>query len=103
MALRRLHWRNSLLGEVLYLVNVAKVSVLMLFVVCVCGGCVLGASWLLTVVVVGRGAAASSLTLRPPLCSNTHTHTHKTKQTGRVHLLPPVKRPPQRPTFFFLF
>ena len=24
-------------------------------------------------------------------------------KTGRVHLLPPVKRPPQRPTFFFLF
>jgi hypothetical protein len=25
MALRRLHWRNSLLGELLYAVNVAKV------------------------------------------------------------------------------
>eukprot|EP00882_Tetradesmus_deserticola_P030454 GHRQ01034203.1.p3 GENE.GHRQ01034203.1~~GHRQ01034203.1.p3 ORF type:complete len:130 (+),score=39.84 GHRQ01034203.1:250-639(+) len=25
MALRRLHWRNSLLGELLYMVNVAKV------------------------------------------------------------------------------
>ena len=47
MALRRLHWKNSLLGEALYLVNVAK--------------------------------------------------------TGRVHLLPPQKRPPQRPTFFFVF
>ncbi|KAI8476199.1 MAG: hypothetical protein J3K34DRAFT_365238 [Monoraphidium minutum] len=47
MALRRLHWKNSLLGEVLYLINVAK--------------------------------------------------------TGRVHMLPPVKRPLQRPTFFFLF
>ncbi|KAF8059985.1 SQD2 [Scenedesmus sp. PABB004] len=45
MALRRLHWRNSLLGEALYLVNVAK--------------------------------------------------------TGRVHLLPPEKRPPQRPTMFW--
>ncbi|WIA13460.1 hypothetical protein OEZ85_007040 [Tetradesmus obliquus] len=47
MALRRLHWRNSLLGELLYAVNVAK--------------------------------------------------------TGRVHLLPPMKQPLQRPTFFFLF
>jgi hypothetical protein len=26
MALRRLHWKNSLLGELLYLVNVSKVS-----------------------------------------------------------------------------
>lgn len=25
MALRRLHWKNSLLGELLYLVNVSKV------------------------------------------------------------------------------
>lgn len=24
-------------------------------------------------------------------------------QTGRVHLLPPPKQPPKRPTFFFLF
>ncbi|KIY98011.1 hypothetical protein MNEG_9954 [Monoraphidium neglectum] len=47
MALRRLHWRNSLLGEILYAINIAK--------------------------------------------------------TGRVHMLPPVKRPLQRPTFFFLF
>ncbi|KAF6255496.1 hypothetical protein COO60DRAFT_1285797 [Scenedesmus sp. NREL 46B-D3] len=47
MALRRLHWRNSLLGELLYIINVAK--------------------------------------------------------TGRVHLLPPVKQPLQRPTFFFVF
>ena len=47
MALRRLHWKNSLLGELLYLVNIAK--------------------------------------------------------TGRVHMLPPPKRPMQRPTFFFLF
>jgi len=27
MALRRLHWKNSLLGELLYLVNVSKVGV----------------------------------------------------------------------------
>lgn len=27
MALRRLHWKNSLLGELLYLVNVSKVRV----------------------------------------------------------------------------
>jgi hypothetical protein len=47
MAFRRLHWRNPLLGELLYLVNVAK--------------------------------------------------------TGRVHLLPPPKRPLERPTMFFLF
>eukprot|EP00879_Flechtneria_rotunda_P031624 GHRR01034565.1.p3 GENE.GHRR01034565.1~~GHRR01034565.1.p3 ORF type:complete len:108 (+),score=11.67 GHRR01034565.1:383-706(+) len=47
MALRRLHWKNNLLGEVLYIINVVK--------------------------------------------------------TGRVHLLPPVRRPLQRPTFFFLF
>jgi len=47
MALRRLHWQNSLLGEALYLVNVYK--------------------------------------------------------TGRVHLLPPKKKPLQRPTFFWLF
>jgi hypothetical protein len=26
MALRRLHWKNSLLGELLYLVNVSKVG-----------------------------------------------------------------------------
>jgi hypothetical protein len=26
MALRRLHWRNSLLGELLYTINVAKVG-----------------------------------------------------------------------------
>jgi hypothetical protein len=24
-------------------------------------------------------------------------------QTGRIHMLPPEKRPLQRPTFFFLF
>eukprot|EP00878_Enallax_costatus_P035945 GHUV01040202.1.p1 GENE.GHUV01040202.1~~GHUV01040202.1.p1 ORF type:complete len:108 (+),score=25.86 GHUV01040202.1:362-685(+) len=47
MTLRRLHWRNSLLAELLYLLNVSK--------------------------------------------------------TGRVHMLPPIKKPLQRPTFFFLF
>ncbi|GAX84562.1 hypothetical protein CEUSTIGMA_g11983.t1 [Chlamydomonas eustigma] len=47
MALRRLHWKNCILGEALYLINILK--------------------------------------------------------TGRVHLLPPVKRPSRRPTFFFLF
>jgi hypothetical protein len=33
MTLRRLHWRNSLLGELLYTINVAKVGVW------ACGGC----------------------------------------------------------------
>ncbi|KAF5841144.1 hypothetical protein DUNSADRAFT_14147 [Dunaliella salina] len=47
MALRRLHWQNSLLGEVMYMVNLYK--------------------------------------------------------TGRIHLLPPVKKPAERPTFFWLF
>lgn len=47
MALRRLHWKNTLLAELLYTVNICK--------------------------------------------------------TGRIHLLPPVKAPFQRPTFFFLF
>ncbi|MEW5313988.1 MAG: hypothetical protein WDW38_005518 [Sanguina aurantia] len=47
MALRRLHWRNTMLAEVLYTVNLYK--------------------------------------------------------TGRIHLLPPVKKPFMRPTFFFLF
>jgi len=47
MALRRLHWQNSLLGEIMYMVNLFK--------------------------------------------------------TGRIHLLPPIKKPAERPTFFWLF
>lgn len=39
-------------------------------------------------------ASALQLTGRCPLCCS---------QTGRVHMLPPVKKPFRRPTFFFLF
>jgi hypothetical protein len=39
MALRRLHWQNSLLGEVMYAVNLYKVSKLC------CRCCGLGPCW----------------------------------------------------------
>jgi hypothetical protein len=72
MALRRLHWKNSLLGEVLYLVNVFKVRPL-------CP-------------VIFLTSLPSRLNLY-----------FAVMQTGRVHQLPPTKRPMQRPTFLYLF
>lgn len=88
MALRRLHWKNSLLAEVLYLVNIYKVR--------------------------GPAGPPTPLTPKPSehtcrmalffMCKiTTETHGLCVMQTGRIHLLPPEKQPFQRPTFFWLF
>lgn len=108
MALRRLHWQNSLLAELLYLVNVYKVrvgagragpSLRKEAWACPCRCLFQGRPWpvasglgglVLPPLVWFHTAAPPSLPIVMP-------------QTGRVHWLPPVKQPAERPTFFWLF
>ena len=102
MALRRLHWRNNLLGEALYLVNVVKVSqplgvllllVLLLLPAAAAGGCrwrLAAGTAGLTISSIGQHSSdGHRVHTPPPLPSFTPPHMLRSSLAGAL----PADRP----------